>query len=103
MTIHELGYGTTTCVSLYLEPFYNEGMSPDQARKIIESFRDASGPMRPSMKLSCRPTGINYSWKFDLMTRDGNRIAMLVEDIGYALNVELAKIKLSDDARRRKS
>lgn len=90
MTIHELGYGTTTCVSLYLEPFYNEGMSPDQARKIIESFRDASGPMRPAMRLFCSPAGINNNWKFEVYSTNQHYVSDLLEDISYALNLELA-------------
>ena len=90
MRMLQLGFYTTTTVHLSLEDFYNAGITPERAKEIIETFRDTSGPMRPAMRLFCSPAGINNNWKFNLMTRDSMRIDMFVEDISYALNLELA-------------
>jgi len=88
--MQQLGFYTTTTVHLSLEDFYNAGMTPERAKEIIETFRDTSGPMRPAMRLFCSPAGINNNWKFEVYSTNQHYVSDLLEDISYALNLELA-------------
>lgn len=88
MSMLQLGFYTTTTVHLSLEDFYNAGITPERAMQIIETFEDKATSFRS--KLSCRPAGINNNWKFEVYSTNQHYVSDLLEDIAYALNLELA-------------
>lgn len=55
----EIDYHTSINIHLSLEDYYNSGLSPEDAKKVIESIRD---PGLSTTNLYCRPAGINNNW-----------------------------------------
>jgi hypothetical protein len=86
-----LDYYTTLNLHLSLEDWYNDGLTPEEAKTIIESVRDPSASIRP--QLYCTPAGINNNWKVSLMSCEEGIEMSVADEIEGALNVALARKK----------
>lgn len=73
-----LKYSTANLIFLDLKEYYEKGVTPDQARCVIEDIQDASGT-----HLNCEPSGKNNNWT--VWCPHGN-IECLVADIEYELD-----------------
>ena len=56
-------YYTTTIIHLSLEDFYNDGMTSEGARKIIESIIDPFSPA--GLNLRCHRQYVNGNWNVE--------------------------------------
>lgn len=72
-----IDYSLFTNVFLYLEDYYNKGITPEEAREIINTTRDMNGTL-----LNAQPTGFNNNWSF--MTRSED-IEWTISKIEYQL------------------
>jgi hypothetical protein len=75
-----LDYYITTNINLSTEDFQNAGYTPEQIKKVIESFRDEYGSY-----LHCEPSGINNNWCFRVSSSDTYYHQGLVASIHSAL------------------
>ena len=76
---------TTSVMHLALEDFYNAGISPEQAKNVIESIRDRAGTLR------CEASGINNNWNVHTVCCHRDSIKEIVWQIEDCLNELLAK------------
>lgn len=83
-----MNYSVTSIIWLSLEDYYNAGLSPEQAKSIIESMND---PGSMSLKLQCRPQGINRNWNVMTGLTDPERINWLVMRIYVRLEEAIGK------------
>lgn len=60
-----LGYTTSTRVWLHLEDYYNAGLTPEEAKGVIEGLR----PSEFSGYFYCEPSGVNGNWNIDVPSR----------------------------------
>lgn len=51
-------YRVTSEIWLSLEDFYSNGVTPEQAKQVIEDMPDPGG----SLNLSCEGSGFNHNW-----------------------------------------
>jgi len=82
-------YYTTSRVWLSLEYYYNNGITPDRAKEIIENTRD---PILSNVKLTCDLSGFNGNWIVNISCLDPRNIDDVVQDIDYLLNRELSRV-----------
>jgi hypothetical protein len=54
----KLEFHTYKMISLSLEDFYNKGITPEQAKEVIEGITG---------QFSCSPTGTNNNWQFQAL------------------------------------
>jgi len=55
-------YHTSTRVWLSLENYYNQGITPEEAKKVIENLKDLSFDYH----IHCEASGLNQNWIFDV-------------------------------------
>jgi hypothetical protein len=76
-----LSYHTSTNIWLHLEYAYNRGMTPDEARAVIE--RVPVG--RSGERLHCQPSGLNGNWIVDVPFREVITIAVIAHAVEMAI------------------
>lgn len=81
-------YSVTSIIWLSLEDYYNSGLTPEQAKSIIEAMND---PGSSSLKLQCRAQGINRNWNVMTSLTDPDHINYLVERIYIRLEEAIGK------------
>jgi hypothetical protein len=64
-------YFVTSLIWLSLETYYNQGMTSDQARSLIENLND---PYGPNAKLYCARAGYNGNWKVETSALHQSRL-----------------------------
>jgi hypothetical protein len=79
-------YFVTSLIWLSLETYYNQGMTSDQARSLIENLND---PYGPNAKLYCARAGYNGNWKVETSALSSEQIADVVDRIHRALELDL--------------
>jgi hypothetical protein len=55
-----INYHLSTNIWLHLEDFYNNGLTPEEAKKAIETVKDYTGSY-----LHCESSGFNGNWTVD--------------------------------------
>lgn len=80
-------YHTTTIIHLSLEHFYNEGLTKEEAKSIIEGIQDPGGGS--GMNLRCHPQFINGNWNVETLTTNPTTIGDIVELIRWHLEYHL--------------
>lgn len=81
-----LRYRTTVRVYFSLEDYYNRGITPEQAREIIENIR-INGDY-----LYCYPAGINQNWAVEV--RNDSEVLETLNLVGYELEMALKRAKV---------
>ncbi len=84
VSIYKMNYHITTVIWLSLEDFYNRGLTPEQAKTIIEAMDDPAGG---SLRLRCENQFINGNWNVHTGLLDQHRIYNLVLDIYRSLEM----------------
>lgn len=81
-----VNYHTSTTVWLHLEDYYNAGITPEEAKEIIEDFSDLAGNY-----LWCEPSGYNGNWHINV--REGVDVVALIVAIEMRLEGRLLRKK----------
>jgi hypothetical protein len=81
-----MNYYVTSIIHLSLEDYYNAGLTPEQAKTVIELMND---PGSCSLKLQCRNQGINHNWNVLTSLTDPEQISWLVGRIEVNLDMAL--------------
>jgi hypothetical protein len=82
-----IDYHTTTEIWLHLEDYYNAGVTPQQAKEVIESIADGAG------RLTCRPSHCNGNWIVQTLYTSSNCIEAIVADIQNKLDALVQETK----------
>jgi hypothetical protein len=84
-----INYYVTTTIHLSLEPFYNEGLTSDEAKEIIEKIQDPFN-MGWNRKFLCERQYVNGNWNVSVNYNDSEKIHYVVRliecDLRSALN-----------------
>jgi hypothetical protein len=82
-----INYYPTTLIHLSLEDFYNDGMTPEQAKQIIEGISDpaATATLGYNFKLKCSPQYINGNWNVETWATTPENIHQIVRMIEWYL------------------
>ena len=80
-----IDYYLSTNISLSLEDYYNDGLTPEEAKEVIENISDTQCGGWPS-HLSCRPSGINRNWTVRTLLMHPQDIRDIVIGIQVALD-----------------
>lgn len=67
-------YHTSTTIWLHLEDYYNLGMTPDEAKTIIEKIRDPYG----SSYFYCESSGFNGNWNINTRAKHPDDIKYII-------------------------
>lgn len=86
-------YSVTSIIWLSLEYYYNAGLTPERAKEIIENMND---PGSMSLKLQCRPQGINRNWNVYTGLTDRDQINYLVGRIYVRLEEAIGRESVVD-------
>ena len=82
-------YHTTTMIHLSLEDFYNDGMTKEEAKEIIESIQDPSTTTGWGFKLICHPQYINGNWNVETWATHPEGIQHVVDLIEFDLKMKI--------------
>ena len=80
----KIHYRTSTNVWLSLEEFYNRGLTSQEAREVIETFRTSN-----NLYLLAESMGLNGNWIVDVGRLTPDQIACLVSHIENSLEQRL--------------
>jgi hypothetical protein len=87
-------YHVTSRIWLSLERYYNAGLTPEQAREVIERIAD---PGSNTSNLRCKSSGFNGNWIVETSCRDEESIETIFYHIELSLSTELARQKKQHD------
>jgi len=83
--------GITSVLWLSLEKYYNQGLTPERAKELIEKIPDpgslVGGPLR------CESARLNGNWNVHTSSCDSNTIYEIIDDISLVLDNELKLIQ----------
>ena len=89
----KLHYHTSIRIWLHLEDYYTRGLTPEQAREVIEKIPDGSGGY-----FHCEPSGLNDNWIVDAPYKHHGAI----DDLVSIINWDLTQAVLSLEEEKRK-
>lgn len=92
-----VGYYTTTNISLSLEGYHNEGLTPQETREVIETIYDPAG----NDKFHCTPGGINQNWSIRTWGHSTECIEEIIELIQIELDLALVQKRLLKKGKKK--
>ncbi len=85
---------TTLTLHLSLEDWYNDGLTPEEAKEVIEKLDDPSSSfIGAGSKLCCTRGGINNNWNVSVRCSSEEAEYMVLDDIEFSLNAALERKK----------